>query len=118
MVRAESPPTKRDIPVVRAALLPVALTAAATAAGAVAVSGAARAAVVWCGAIATVLVATLAVALHRRGRAMRAQRAEYEQRIASLEHRIAAYDQETVRLTKELLPTAIRRLRASNSPRR
>ncbi|KDQ70742.1 sensor histidine kinase [Streptomyces halstedii] len=116
MVRAESPPTKRDIPVVRAALLPVLLMGGATAAGAVPVTGATRAAVVWCGAVATVVVATLAVALHRRRRAMRLQRAEYEQRIAFLEHRIAAYDQETVRLTKELLPNAIRRLRASNSP--
>ncbi|MET8171380.1 sensor histidine kinase [Streptomyces clavifer] len=116
MVRVESPPTSRDIPVVRAALLPVVLMAGATAAGMMPVAGATRAAVVWCGAIATVVVATLAVALNRRSRATRVQRAEYEQRIAYLEHRIAAHDQETVRLTKELLPAAIRRLRASNSP--
>ncbi|MEU9362321.1 ATP-binding protein, partial [Streptomyces sp. NPDC048301] len=116
MVRVESPPTNRDVPVVRAALLPVALMAGATTAGAVPVTGATRAAVVWCGAIATVVVATLAVVLNRRRRAMRVQRAEYEQRIARLEHRIATYDQETVRLSRELLPAAIRRLRASNSP--
>ncbi|MFC5075622.1 ATP-binding protein [Kitasatospora cinereorecta] len=116
MVRVESPPTRRDIPVVRAALLPVLLMAGATAAAAAPVAGDTRAAVVWCGAIATVVVATLAVALDRRSRAMRVQRAAYEKRIAYLEHRIAAHDQETVRLTKELLPAAIRRLRASNSP--
>ncbi|MFJ6855846.1 sensor histidine kinase [Streptomyces sp. NPDC091271] len=116
MVRVESPPTNRDIPVVRAALLPVVLMAGATAAGAVPVTGATRAAVVWCGAIATVVVATLTVVLNRRRRAMRVQRAEYEQRIAALEHRVATYDQETERLSKELLPAAIRRLRASNSP--
>ncbi|MET7366531.1 ATP-binding protein [Streptomyces sp. NPDC005566] len=116
MVRVESPPTNRDIPVVRAALLPVLLMACATAAGAVPLTGDARTAVVWCGAVATVVVAVLAVALNRRRRAMRVQRAEYEQRIAFLEHRLAAHDQETVRLTKELLPAAIRRLRASNSP--
>ncbi|AGJ58555.1 ATP-binding protein [Streptomyces sp. NPDC053741] len=116
MVRVESPPTKRDIPVVRAALLPVVLMAGATAAGAVPVTGAARAAVVVCGAVATAVVATLAVVLNRRRRAMRVQRAEYERRIAALEHRIATYDQETERLSKELLPAAIRRLRASNSP--
>ncbi|WLQ62788.1 MULTISPECIES: sensor histidine kinase [Streptomyces] len=116
MVRVESPPTKRDIPVVRAALLPVVLMAGATAAGAVPVTGATRAAVVWCGAVATVVVATLAVVLNRRRRATRVQRAEYERRIAALEHRIATYDQETERLSKELLPAAIRRLRASNSP--
>ncbi|MBM7442571.1 sensor histidine kinase KdpD [Streptomyces sp. HB132] len=116
MVRVESPPTNRDIPVVRAALLPVVLMAGATAAGSVPVTGAARAAVVWCGAIATVVVATLVVALKRRNRATRVQRAEYERRIATLERRIASHDQETERLSKELLPTAIRRLRASNSP--
>uniref|UniRef100_UPI003C7B06DE sensor histidine kinase n=1 Tax=unclassified Streptomyces TaxID=2593676 RepID=UPI003C7B06DE len=116
MVRVESPPTKRDIPVVRAALLPVVLMAGATAAGAVPVTGAARAAVVVCGAVATAVVATLAVVLNRRRRAMRVQRAEYERRIAALEHRIATHDQETERLSKELLPAAIRRLRASNSP--
>ncbi|MCX4416891.1 sensor histidine kinase [[Kitasatospora] papulosa] len=116
MVRVESPPTKRDIPVVRAALLPVVLMAGATAAGAVPVTGAARVAVVVCGAVATAVVATLAVVLNRRRRAMRVQRAEYERRIAALEHRIATYDQETERLSKELLPAAIRRLRASNSP--
>src|SRR6478609_4945672 len=116
MVRVESPPTKRDIPVVRAALLPVVLMAGATAAGAVPVTGATRAAVVVCGAVATAVVATLAVVLNRRRRAMRVQRAEYERRIAALEHRIATYDQETERLSKELLPAAIRRLRASNSP--
>lgn len=104
MVRVESPPTKRDIPVVRAALLPVVLMAGATAAGAVPVTGATRAAVVWCGAVATVVVATLAVVLNRRRRATRVQRAEYERRIAALEHRIATYDQETERLSKELLP--------------
>ncbi|MEU0145154.1 ATP-binding protein [Streptomyces sp. NPDC006288] len=116
MVRVESPPTNRDIPAIRAALPPVVLMAGATAAGAVPVTGDTRAAVVWCGAIATVVVAALTVVLNRRRRAMRVQRAEYEQRIAFLEHRIASYDQETVRLTKELLPAAIRRLRASNSP--
>ncbi|MFE3517862.1 sensor histidine kinase [Streptomyces sp. NPDC059166] len=116
MVRVESPPTNRDVPVARAALLPVALMAGATTAGAVPVTGATRAAVVWCGAIATVVVATLAVVLNRRRRAMRVQRAAYEQRIARLEHHIASYDQETERLSKELLPAAIRRLRASNSP--
>ncbi|MFJ9055300.1 ATP-binding protein [Streptomyces sp. NBC_00111] len=116
MVRVESPPTNRDVPVVRAALLPVVLMAGATAAGAVPFTGATRAAVVWCGAIATVVVAALTVVLNRRRRAMRVQRAEYEQRIAFLERRIASYDQETERLSKELLPAAIRRLRASNSP--
>ena len=117
MVRVESPPTDRDIPVARAVLLPVVLSAGATAAGASLVSGPARTSVIWCGAIATLVVAALTVALTRRRRhALRLQRAEYERRIGFLEHRLAVHDQETVRLTKELLPAAIRRLRASNSP--
>lgn len=117
MVRVESPPTDRDIPVARAVLLPVVLMAGAGAAGASLVSGPARMSVIWCGAIATLVVAALTVALTRRRRhALRVQRAQYEQRIAFLEHRIAVHDQETVRLTRELLPAAIRRLRASNSP--
>ncbi|GFN08566.1 hypothetical protein Smic_71220 [Streptomyces microflavus] len=69
-----------------------------------------------CGAITTLVVAVLTVALHRRRRAMGAQRAEYERRIAYLEHRILSHDSETVRLTKEVMPAAIRRLRVGNSP--
>ncbi|NEE31640.1 ATP-binding protein, partial [Streptomyces sp. SID7982] len=58
----------------------------------------------------------LTVALHRARRATRVQRAECEQRIAYLEHRILSHDAETVRLTKEVMPAAIRRLRVGNSP--
>ncbi|BAG17892.1 MULTISPECIES: sensor histidine kinase [Streptomyces] len=116
MVRAESPPTDREIPVVRVVLPPVALLLGATGAGSALVAPAARIPVAVCGAIATLVVAVLSVALHRRRRAMRAQRAEYEQRIAYLEHRILSHDAETVRLTKEVMPAAIRRLRVGNSP--
>ena len=116
MVRVESPSIDREIPVVRAVLVPLVLMAGATAAGAALVTEPARIPVVWCGAIATLVVSALTVVLNRRRRAMNVQRAQYEQRIAYLEHRIAAHDAETVRMTKELLPAAIRRLRASNSP--
>ncbi len=88
MVRVESPPTDREVPVVRVVLPPVILLAAATVAGAALVVPAARIPVAVCGAITTLVVAVLTVALHRRKRAMAAQRAEYEQRIAYLEHRI------------------------------
>ncbi|MEE1794610.1 ATP-binding protein [Streptomyces sp. BE308] len=116
MVRVESPPTDREIPVVRVVLLPVVLLAGATAAGAALVTEIARIPVAVCGAIATIVVSALAVALNRRRRAMSVQRAEYEQRIAYLEHRIHSHDAETVRLTKEVMPAAIRQLRVGNSP--
>ncbi|WP_326815399.1 ATP-binding protein [Streptomyces sp. NBC_01762] len=116
MVRVESPPIDREIPVARAALLPVLLMAGATAAAAALVSEPARTAVVWCGAAATVVVASLGVVLARRGRAMRRQRAEYERRLAVLEHRLATHDEEAIRISKELLPAAIHRLRVGNSP--
>ncbi|MGP3635795.1 sensor histidine kinase [Streptomyces sp. 24-1644] len=116
MVRVESPPIDREISVFRAVLLPLVLMAGSTAAGAALVTEPARIPVIWSGAIATFVVAALTVVLNRRRRAMSVQRARYEQRIAYLEHRIAAHDAETVRMTKELLPAAIRRLRASNSP--
>ncbi|MGC5360440.1 sensor histidine kinase [Streptomyces sp. DT24] len=115
MVRVESPPAGRGISMARAVLLPVLLMAAATAAAAVVV-GHARAPVIWCGAVATVVVAAFALGLARRTRATHAQRAEYEQRCALLERRVAEYDEETVRLGKELLPLTIHRLRQGHSP--
>ncbi|MCX4965917.1 ATP-binding protein [Streptomyces sp. NBC_00654] len=116
MVRVEPPPTEREIPVVRVVLLPVVLLAGATAAGSALVTEVARIPVAVCGAITTLVVCALAVALNRRRRAMRVQRIEYEQRIAFLEHRILSHDAETVRLTKEVMPAAIRQLRVGNSP--
>ncbi|WEH38628.1 ATP-binding protein [Streptomyces sp. NBC_01218] len=116
MVRVESPPTDRRIPVVRVLLLPVVLVVGACALGMTLVTDAARIPVAVSGALAAVVVGALAVALNRRRRETRVLRAQYEQRIAQLELRIAAHDEETVRLTKELMPSAIRMLRASNSP--
>ncbi|MFB6985299.1 ATP-binding protein [Streptomyces sp. NPDC056178] len=116
MVRVESPPIERGIPVVRAMLLPVLLTGGATAAAVALVSPAARIAVVWCGALTTVVVVALTVQLARRARHLRTQRTVYERRFADLERRIATHDDETVRISKELLPAAIHRLRVGNSP--
>ncbi|WP_327371358.1 sensor histidine kinase [Streptomyces sp. NBC_01217] len=116
MVRVESPPIERETPVVRALLLPVFLMGGATAAAAAVVSAAARIPVVWCGVLATVVVAALTVRLSRRARELRAQRAVFERRFADLERRIATHDDETVRISKELLPAAIHRLRVGNSP--
>ncbi|MFJ9682369.1 ATP-binding protein [Streptomyces sp. NPDC101194] len=116
MVRVESPPIERGIPVVRAMLLPVLLTGGATAAAVALVSPAARIPVVWCGALAAVVVVALTVQLARRARDLRTQRTVYERRFADLERRIATHDDETVRISKELLPAAIHRLRVGNSP--
>ncbi|WP_392674070.1 sensor histidine kinase [Streptomyces sp. LN785] len=116
MVRVESPPIDRETPMARVALFPVLLVAGATAAAAALVAEPARMPVVWCGAAATAVIASLTVALARRARAMRRQRAEYEHRIAVLERRLASHDEETVRISKELLPAAIHRLRVGNSP--
>ncbi|MFB7914376.1 sensor histidine kinase [Streptomyces sp. NPDC056061] len=116
MVRVESPPTEREAPVVRAMLLPVLLTGGATATAAALISEPARIPVIWCGALATVVIAALALQLARRARDLRGQRAVYERRFADLERRIATHDDETVRISKELLPAAIHRLRVGNSP--
>ncbi|MFB7133328.1 ATP-binding protein [Streptomyces sp. NPDC056237] len=116
MVRVESPPIERGIPVVRAMLLPVLLTGGATAAAVALVSPAARIPVVWCGALTSVVVVALTVQLARRARDLRTQRTVYERRFADLERRIATHDDETVRISKELLPAAIHRLRVGNSP--
>ncbi|WP_299534805.1 sensor histidine kinase KdpD [uncultured Streptomyces sp.] len=116
MVRVESPPTERKIPVVRVLLLPLVLLVGTTAAGVSLVTQAARIPVAVSGALATIVVSVLAVALHRKGRELRVQRARYEQRVTHLERRIAAHDDETVRLTRDLMPTAIRTLRSGNSP--
>ncbi|MCX4445685.1 sensor histidine kinase [Streptomyces sp. NPDC087866] len=116
MARVESPQAGREAPVARALLLPVVVMAGATAAAAALVAEPARIPVVWCGAFATVVVAALAVEISRRGRTIRRRSTEYQQRVTALERRIAEYDEETVRISKELLPAAIHRLRVGNSP--
>ncbi|MEV6794467.1 ATP-binding protein [Streptomyces sp. NPDC051320] len=116
MVRVEAPPTDRTAPLVRALLLSVVLTSAATAVGAVAVNRAARIPLVWAGAVATVVVALLVAELVRRAATSRTLHRVYGERLAFLEHRLAAHDAETVRLAKELMPAAIHRLKHGESP--
>ncbi|MER7722922.1 ATP-binding protein [Streptomyces sp. NPDC096323] len=116
MVRVESPPIDRETPVVRTVLLSVVVMAGATAAAVALVAEAARIPLIWGGAFATVVVAVLTAELARRARTIRRQRAHYEQRVTALERRIANHDEETVRISKELLPAAIHRLRVGNSP--
>jgi signal transduction histidine kinase len=92
---------------------------AATAGGAAMVTEAARMPVAWTGALATVVVTSFAVWVARKGRALstvRAESAQSAQRIALLERRLAEYKAESVRLSKELMPTAVDTLRRGNSP--
>ncbi|GGJ01541.1 ATPase [Streptomyces brasiliensis] len=90
---------------------------AATGAAVALVTGPARAAVGWCGAVATVLVTVTAAEAVRRGRRLAAERAERARHTAYLERRIAAHDEEIVRFATEIVPTALYRLHAGESPR-
>ncbi|NEA63140.1 sensor histidine kinase [Streptomyces sp. SID12488] len=116
MVSVQSPPGGRELPYARVLLLPAIAMAGATGAAVALVTGPARAAVGWCGVIATVLVVTVAAEVVRRGRTVRTLRAEHARHTAYLERRIAAHDEDFDRLGKEVLPYALRRLRGAGSP--
>ncbi|GAA3486809.1 sensor histidine kinase [Streptomyces cremeus] len=133
MVRVESPPRQaahqarqathqahaarqQESTFFRPIALAVVLTVAATAGAAFLVDAPARIPVVWAGAAATVVIAALTGEIVRRGRALRQAQADHAARAAQLERRLAEHDDETVRLAKELMPAAIRRLRSSESP--
>ncbi|WNM34088.1 ATP-binding protein [Streptomyces sp. Li-HN-5-11] len=117
MVSVQSPPGGRELPYARVLLLPAIVMAAATGAAVALVTDPARLAVGCCGAVATVLVLLTAAEAARRGRTIRDQRAEHARQTAYLERRIAGQDAEIVRLGTEIIPAAIRYLRASNTPR-
>ncbi|WP_406446685.1 ATP-binding protein [Streptomyces sp. NBC_01613] len=117
MVSVQSPPQRRELPYARVLLLPAIVMAAATGAAVAVVTVPARAAVVWCGAVATLLVIATAAEAVRRGRTLRTLREETAHHSAYLERRIAGHDQEMQRLAYEITPTAIHYLRGGNSPR-
>ncbi|BBC37854.1 ATPase/histidine kinase/DNA gyrase B/HSP90 domain protein [Streptomyces graminofaciens] len=112
MVSVQSPPGGRELPYARVLLLPAILMAAVTGTAVALVTGSARLAVGLCGAVATLLVIAVAAVAVRRGRVIRDLRDEQTRRNAHLEQRIAAHEQEFTRLNKEILPTALHRLRA------
>lgn len=116
MVSVQSPPGGREIPYVRALLLPATLMAAATGAAVATVTEPARPAVIWCGAFATLLVVLVGAEVVRRGRTIKGQRAQFAQRLAHLERRIASHDDETVRLGRDILPEAHWRLQRGEPP--
>ncbi|WP_239567813.1 ATP-binding protein [Streptomyces sp. G44] len=116
MVSVQSPPGGREVPYTRVLLLPAMLMAAATGAAVATVTEPARPAVAWCGAVATLMVIVVGAEAVRRGRTIRGQRAQYAQRLAYLEGRVAAHDNETIRLGDEILPDALYRLRQGEPP--
>jgi len=116
MVSLQSPPGGRELPYARVLLLPAIAMAGATGAAGALVTGPARIAVGWCGAIATVLVVAVAAEVVRRGRTVRNLRAEHARHTAYLERRIAAHDEDFGRLGKEILPYALRMMHGVGSP--
>ncbi len=116
MVSVQSPPRRGELPYTRTLLLPAILMAAATGAAVAVVAEPARTAVGVCGAVAILLVLAAAAQAVRRGHALRDLRAEHARHTAYLERRIAAHDDEMIRLATEITPAAIYRLRCDNSP--
>ncbi|MFD7132555.1 ATP-binding protein [Streptomyces sp. NPDC059894] len=98
-------------------VLPAILMAAATGAAAALVAPSARLAVGVCGAVATLLVITTGAQSARRGRHMRELRAEKDRRVAYLERRAAAHDEQNVRIAQYFVPQAVEWLRKGSSPR-
>ncbi|WP_338694667.1 ATP-binding protein [Streptomyces sp. Q6] len=117
MVSVQSPPGGRDVPYTRVLLLPAMVMAAATGAAVATVTQPARLAVALCGALGTLLVVAVAAEAVRRGRIIRGQRAHYAHHVADLESRIAGQEQRTLRVAKELVPHAVYRVRAGESPK-
>ncbi|MFI6349395.1 sensor histidine kinase [Streptomyces sp. NPDC050560] len=116
MVSVQSPPGGREVPYVRALLLPAAAMAALTVAVAATAGGSAAPAVALCGGCGVLLLAAVGVLVLRRARALRAQRDHYTRRLAHLEQRVAAFDGDITRLGEELLPQAIALLRRGERP--
>ncbi len=117
MVSVQSPPGGRELPYMRVLLLPAIVMAAATGAAVALVADPARFAVACCGAVATLLVLATGAEAVRRGRTIQDQRAEHTRHTAYLERRLAAHDQEIVRLGTDIIPAAIHHLRGNNTPR-
>ncbi|MDC2946735.1 sensor histidine kinase [Streptomyces heilongjiangensis] len=117
MVSVQSPPGGRDLPHGRVLLLPAILMATATGITVLLVTGPLRLAVGLSGAVATLLlIAVAALAVRGTRRLVGDLRAAHERRTLALEQRIAAHDQEFIRLGKEILPAALYRLRRGASP--
>lgn len=117
MVSVQSPSGDRGLLLARALSLPAIVMAAVTVAAVVLVAEPARIAVGSCGAVAVLLVTAAAAQAARLGRRLAALRAEHARHTAHLERRIAAHDEEIVRLGRQIVPAALDRLRTGESPR-
>ncbi|MEW2523983.1 ATP-binding protein [Streptomyces sp. NPDC047071] len=116
MVSVQSPPGGREVPYARVLLLPAMVMAAATGAAVAVVAAPARTAVAWCGAVATLVVIAVGAEAARRARIIRELRRSHAERVAHLERRIAAIDEDTERLGQELLPETLYRVRQGEAP--
>lgn len=116
MVSDQSPPGDRRVPYARVLLPPALLMVAAAVVAVVTVTPQARIAVACCGALCVVLVLAVAAETVRRGRTAARLRAEFAERLAFLEKRIAVHDAETQRLGDRLIPDAVFRLKQGESP--
>ncbi|WP_221351442.1 sensor histidine kinase [Streptomyces beigongshangae] len=116
MVSVQSPPGGREVPYARVLLLPAIVMAAVTGAAVALVAQPARAAVGWCGAVATLLVIATAAEAVRRGRVLRRVRAELTRRAEAMERRVSLHDAEIDHLREQLLPTVLKGMRGGRSP--
>ncbi|MFC8201223.1 sensor histidine kinase [Streptomyces sp. NPDC057298] len=116
MVSVQSPPGGREVPYARVLLLPAIVMAAATGAAVALVAQPARTAVGLCGAIATLLVIATAAEAVRRGRVIRAARAELTRRTEVMERRVSLHDAEIDHLREDLLPAVLKRMRGGRAP--
>ncbi|MFJ4918885.1 ATP-binding protein [Streptomyces sp. NPDC088725] len=116
MVRVAAPPDDQTSPAVRALVFPAVLIVAVTACVVAVVPDAARIPVALYGGVATAVITWCAAELAGRGREVSTLHEHYAHRVAFLERRFAERDDETVRLGRELMPAALRRLRQGQSP--
>jgi signal transduction histidine kinase len=117
MVSVQSPPGRRELAYARVLLLPAILMAAATGAAVALVAPSARLAVGVCGAVATLLVIVAGLESVRRGRRLLGAGAEKDRRIAYLEGRVSAHEEQNLRVAQYFVPQAVEWLRGGNSPR-
>ncbi|MEU6659301.1 ATP-binding protein [Streptomyces sp. NPDC046821] len=115
MVSVQSPPGGREVPYTRVLLLPAVVMAAATGAAVAVVTQPARFAVALCGGLATLLLILVTAEAVRRGRTIKAERAQSARQIAQLERRIAAHDAEAKWMAQHLLPESLYRLRSGDT---
>ena len=110
MVRTASSPGGPSTGLAAAWSAPAALMAVATAVIATIAPTGGRAPAIWCGVVATAMVALVSAVAARRGRDVAALRAEYAAREAALLQDLRRQEVATIRLAEQHLPAAVARL--------